>query len=242
MNAPQAEELAEVERQTGKIIAEAFMVRYHPQWDKVVEVIRGGRIGTVRAVQTAFSYSNSDVANIRNQREAGGGALYDIGCYAINISRLVFDAEPRRVASVCDRDPGTGCDRLTSAVLDFGVGQATFVVGTQHVRYQGVHVFGSKGHIEVEIPFNAPYDRACTIAVDEGAVMTPDSAIQQSSRERAELMAVPPANHYTAQGQAFSEAIRGGKAVRNDMQSAVANMRVVDAVFRAAESGRWESV
>jgi predicted dehydrogenase len=242
MSAAEAEQLAEVQRQTGKIVAEAFMVRYHPQWDKVVELIRGGRIGDVRAVQIAFSYSNSDVANIRNQKDAGGGALYDIGCYAINIARLVFEAEPRRVASVCDRDPGTGCDRLTSAILDFDGGQATFVVGTQHVRHQGVHLFGSKGHVEVEIPFNAPHDRPCTISVDEGPTTSSDFTIQQTSADRAEHLAIPPANHYTVQGQAFSEAIRGGKPVRNDMRSAVANMRVIDAVFRAAESGRWESV
>jgi predicted dehydrogenase len=242
MTAAEAEELAEVQQQTGKIIAEAFMIRYHPQWDKVVDLIRGGRIGEVRAVQVAFSYSNSDVANIRNQKDAGGGALLDVGCYAINVARLVFSAEPRRVASVCERDPQSGCDRLTSAILDFGGGQATFVVGTQHVRHQGVHVFGTQGHIDVEIPFNAPHDRPCKVSVDEGLAATPDFTVAQTSAEMAELLALPAANHYTAQWQAFSAAVRGGAPVRNDMRSAVANMRVIDAIFRAAESQRWEAV
>jgi predicted dehydrogenase len=242
LNAAQAQELAEVQRETGKIIAEAFMVRHHPQWDKVVALIGDGRIGAVRAVQIAFSYNNGDPGNIRNQQDAGGGALLDIGCYAINIARLVFASEPRRVTGVCDRDPASGCDRLTSAILDFGGGQATFTVGTQHVRYQAVHIFGTKGHLEVEIPFNAPHDRPCRLLVDEGAATTPDFTIKQTATQCAEVLAIPPANHYALQWQAFSAAIRGGPPVRNDMQGAVANMRVIDAVFRAAESQRWEPV
>jgi predicted dehydrogenase len=242
MNAAEAEELAKVQKETGKLIAEAFMVRYHPQWDKVVELIASGRIGKVRAVQTAFSYSNSDLDNIRNQKDVGGGALYDIGGYAINTARLIFGTEPQRAVGICDWDPESKCDRLTSAILDFGVGQATFVVGTQHVPYQRVHVFGTKGHIEVEIPFNAPYDRPCKIHVDEGFEGAPNFTVAKSSDDRRETLSIPAANHYTIQWQQFSEAIRSGKPVHNDMQSAVANMRVIDAVFRSAESQRWEEV
>jgi predicted dehydrogenase len=242
MNAAEAEELAKVQRETGKLVAEAFMVRYHPQWDAVVELIQSGRIGKVRAVQTAFSYTNTDLDNIRNQKDVGGGALYDIGGYAINTARLIFGTEPQRVTGVCERDPNSGCDSLTSALLDFGVGQASFVVGTQHVPYQRVHVYGTLGHIEVEIPFNAPYDRPCKVYVDDGFVGGPDFTVKQSSDERRQLLALPAANQYTRQWQAFSEAIRSGRPIHNDIQSAVANMRVIDAIFRSAESQRWESV
>jgi predicted dehydrogenase len=242
MNADEAEELAKVQRETGKLVAEAYMVRYHPQWDAVVELIQSGRIGKVRAVQTAFSYTNTDLGNIRNQKDVGGGALYDIGGYAINTARLIFGSEPQRVAGVCERDPNSGCDALTSALLDFGNGQASFVVGTQHVPYQRVHVYGTKGHIEVEIPFNAPYDRPCKVYVDEGFEGGPDFTVKQSSDERRELLPLPAANQYTRQWQAFSEAIRDGRPIHNDIQSAVANMRVIDAIFRAAESQRWERV
>ena len=242
MNAGEAEELAKAQRETGKLIAEAFMVRYHPQWQLVTELVQSGRIGKVRAVQTAFSYSNTDLDNIRNQTDAGGGALYDIGGYAINIARLVFAAEPVRAIGVCERDPQSGCDTLTSAILDFGSGQATFVVGTQHVPYQRVHIFGTKGHIEVEIPFNAPHDRGCKIYVDAGSVGAPDFTVAQTSDDRAELLTTPAANQYTLQWQSFSEAIRQGKSVRNDMQSAVANMQVIDAIFRSLQSQAWERV
>jgi predicted dehydrogenase len=242
LSAIEAEELAQVQRETGKLIAEAFMVRFHPQWQLVTQLIQSGRIGKVRAVQTAFSYSNTDLDNIRNQKEVGGGALYDIGGYAINTARLVFGAEPVRAIGVCERDAQSGCDSLTSAILDFGSGQATFVVGTQHVPYQRVHIFGTKGHIEVEIPFNAPYNRPCKVYVDDGFVGSPDFTAEQSSDDRRETLLIPPANHYTIQGQLFSEAIRGGKPVRNDMSSAIANIKVIDAVFRSAKSQSWENV
>jgi predicted dehydrogenase len=242
LTAAEAAELAQVQQETGKIIAEAFMVRYHPQWEAVVELVKSGRIGEVRAVQTAFSYTNKDLENIRNQKDVGGGAMYDIGGYAINTARLVFGTEPKRAVGVCDLDPDSGCDRLSSAILDFGRGQATFVVGTQHVPYQRVHVFGTKGHIEVEIPFNAPSSRPCKVYLDEGFVGAPDFTVAESSDDRRELVPVPLANHYTLQGQLFSEAVRGGKPVRNDLQSAVANMKVIDALFRSSTSGRWEAV
>ena len=242
MSAAQAGELAQVARETGKLVAEGFMVRHHPQWQLVVDLIKSGRIGEVRAVQTAFSYSNTDLENIRNQKASGGGALYDIGGYAINTARLIFGAEPERVVGVCRRDPKSGCDSLTSAILDFGVGQASFVVGTQHVPYQRVHILGTNGHLDVEIPFNAPHDRPCKVYVDDGFVGAPDFTVQHSNDDRRELLTIAAANHYTLQWQAFSAAIRNGTPIANDMQSAVANMRVIDALFRAAQSGRWESV
>jgi len=242
LSAPEAEELAKVQRETGKLIAEAFMVRYHPQWQLVAEVIQSGRIGAVRAVQTAFSYTNTDLGNIRNQKEAGGGSLYDIGSYAINTARLAFAAEPQRVVGVCVRDPKSGCDALTSAILDFGTGQANFVVGTQHVPYQRAHVFGTKGHLEVEIPFNAPHDRPCKVYVDDGFVGAPDFTVKQSSDDARGLLPLLAANQYTRQAQAFSEGVRNGTRIENDIHSAVANMRVIDAIFRSAESQRWEQV
>jgi predicted dehydrogenase len=242
LSAADAQELADVARDTGKLVAEAFMVRYHPQWHEARELIESGQLGAVRAVQTAFSYSNSDLDNIRNQRDAGGGALYDIGCYAINVARLLFGSEPLRAVGMCERDARSGCDRLASAILDFGAGQASFVVGTQHVPYQRVHVFGTKGHLELEIPFNAPSTRPCKLRLDEGFEGAPDFSVARDSAERARTIELPPANHYTLQWQAISQAIRSGGPVLNDMASAVANMRVLDAVLRSCESQRWEAV
>lgn len=242
LNAAEAEQLARVQRETGRLLAEGFMIHYHPQWELVSSLIQSGRIGQPRAVQTAFSYSNHDLANIRNQKNAGGGALLDIGVYAITTARLVFGTEPLRVVATLDVDEATGCDRLTSALLDFGSGQASFVVGTQHVPYQRVHIFGTRGHIEVPIPFNAPYERGCEVYVDEGFVGAPDFTVAVNSDERREVHTLAPANHYTLQWQAFSAAIRNGGTLPLDIQSSIRNMRVVDALFRSGNSKRWEDV
>jgi predicted dehydrogenase len=236
----EAEQLADAQRQAGRLVADGFMVRYHPQWRAAMELIRSGRIGEVRAVQTAFSYANADLDNIRNQKQSGGGALYDIGCYAVNTARLAFGAEPQRVVAVSALDPRSGCDRLSSAILDFGSGQASFVVGTQHVPYQRVHVFGTRGHLELEIPFNAPHDRPCRIFVDDGFDGAPDFTVRESSDDRAELVPLPAADHYQLQWQAFSRAVRYGEPFENDIQDALANTRVIDALQRSAVSGAWE--
>lgn len=242
LDASDAARLAAAQRETGKLVAEGFMVHHHPQWELVTSLVKAGRVGQPRAVQTAFSYANHDLENIRNQKQAGGGALLDIGVYAITTARLVFGVEPLRVAATSDVDPASGCDRLTSALLDFGVGQASFVVGTQHVAYQRVHVFGTRGHIEVPIPFNAPYERPCKVYVDDGFAGAPNFTVAQDSDERREVHTLPAVNHYTRQWQAFSEAVRTGGAVRCDMAAALANMRVVDAIARAASSRQWEEV
>src|SRR5437868_2852968 len=135
------------------------MVRAHPQWTATRELIKSGRIGELRAITGFFSYFNRDPANIRNQLEAGGGALMDIGCYPITIARFIFDREPRRCLGLIERDPELKIDRLTSAILDFDQGQATFTCSTQLVPYQRMQFFCTRGRIEVEIPFNAPADR-----------------------------------------------------------------------------------
>ena len=148
-------------------IAEAFMVRHHPQWQRVRELLRSGRIGTPRAVQAVFSYFNDNPADIRNQPDIGGGALYDIGCYAIVAARHFFEAEPLRAVALVDRDPQLGIDRLTSGLLDFGAGrQLSFTVSMQCRSHQRVTVLGTQGRIELAIPFNAPQG-ASQIRIDD---------------------------------------------------------------------------
>jgi predicted dehydrogenase len=237
LNVAQTQALLAVQRRTKVCIAEAYMVCHHPQWEKVMEIVHSGRVGKVRAVQTAFSYSNADPMNIRNQKELGGGATYDIGGYAIYTARLILGAEPLRAAAVSEFDPQSGCDRLTSALLDFGHAQASFVVGTQHVPYQRVQIFGTAGHLEVEIPFNAPNSEPCRLYLNGGRVMSAND-----SSGLAELVEVPVADQYTIQGDAFARAVRTGHTPRNDIAAALANMQAMEAVLRAAQSGAWEAV
>ena len=216
-----------------RLLMEAFMVRFHPQWQRAREIVRAGTIGDVRAVQVFFSYFNADPANIRNKADIGGGALYDIGCYAIVAARYLFEAEPQRVIALIDRDPALGTDRTTSGLLDFGASRRLdFTVSTQALRYQRLHIVGTTGRIEVLIPFNAPQGEATKILVDT------DGALDGSA-VRTET--VPPSDQYTLQGDAFSRAVRGEIALPYGLDDAVQNMRIVDALMRSESSGRWET-
>ncbi|HZU28829.1 MAG TPA: Gfo/Idh/MocA family oxidoreductase [Bryobacteraceae bacterium] len=215
---------------TGVKIGEAFMVRTHPQWLRARELVRSGGIGALRAIMTGFSYFNDDPANIRNQADIGGGGLMDIGCYPIQISRFLFEEEPRRVAALMERDPGMEVDRLTSAILEFPSGQALFTCGTQLVPWQRVQILGTRGRIEVEIPFNAPPNQPCRIFIDDGSDLF-------GAGIRVEEF--PVVNQYTIQADAFSRAIRGHGEVPTPLEDSLRNMAVIDAIFRATGSGQW---
>jgi predicted dehydrogenase len=233
LTAAEAETLLEVHRETGRIIAEAFMIRSHPQWRQARTWVESGRIGDLVSVQTVFSYFNRDATNIRNQKASGGGALYDIGCYAVNTARYLFGREPRRATGFIERDREFGTDCLTSGLLDFGPGHLAFSCSTQAVRHQRVNVYGTTGRIELEIPFNAPAARPCKIFVDDGSTLDGSSA---------SATVFPVVDQYSLQSEAFSRAVRTGGPVDNSIEDAVAGMRVIDALFRSADSGRWEPI
>jgi predicted dehydrogenase len=233
LTAAEAATLIEVRDRSGVLMQEAFMVRHHPQWLRVRELVREGRIGDLRAIQGFFSYNNTNPENIRNKADIGGGGIYDIGCYPIVGSRYLFGNEPLRVVSLIERDPVMKIDRLASALLEFPNGYAQFTCSTQLVPYQRIQFFGTAGRLEIEIPFNAPPDKGCRIFVDDGSALGDVSA-------RAESFDV--VDQYTLQGDAFSEAIRTGKPLEFPLEDAVKNMRVIDAVFRSAASGGWVSV
>ena len=226
-----ARELVAARDRTRVKIQEAFMVRTHPQWLAALEVARSGRLGHVRAIQGIFSYSNLDPENIRNILEFGGGGLMDIGCYPITTSRFIFDEEPRRVLGLVERDPAMKIDRLASAILDFPSGQAIFTCSTQLVAYQRLHIYGTDGRVEIEIPFNAPPDRPCRIFIDDGSDLFGGGI---------EIRELPTCDQYTIQGDLFSRAVREDSEVPIPLEDAVNNMAVIEAIFRSAETGRWE--
>jgi predicted dehydrogenase len=225
-------ELIAARDRTGVRIGEAFMVRSHPQWRRARELAQSGAIGELRAVLAAFSYFNRDPANIRNIADVGGGGLMDIGCYPIQISRFLFGREPSRVCGLFERDPEMKVDRLTSGMLDFGSGQAVFTCSTQMVPYQRVQILGTKGRVDVEIPFNAPPDQACRIFVDDGADLAGASARPES---------FPACDQYTLQGDEFSRAVREGGDVPTPLEDSIRNMAVIEGMFRSEGSGRWEA-
>ena len=229
----EARTLLDVRARTGVKISEAFMIRSARQWLRVRELIREGRIGQLRAVNAHFSYFNVDPANIRNHAEMGGGGIYDIGCYCIQSARFAFDQEPKRVVALVERDPQMRTDRLASAILDFPAGQAIFTCSTQMIPYQRVHFLGTRGRIEIEIPYNAPNDRPTRLFIDS----TGDLAYGGIATET-----FPTADQYTLQGDAFARAIFDNTELPVPLEDSIANMAVIEAIFRSGDSGHWEPV
>jgi len=233
MSVAECRSLMRVRDETGVKIGEAFMVRTHPQWLRARELAHSGEIGELRAIVAAFSYFNRDPGNIRNVREYGGGGLMDIGCYPIHISRFLFGEEPASISTVMDHDPEMGIDRLASAILEFPSGHCIFTCSTQLVPYQRVQILGTKGRVEVEIPFNAPADRPCRLSVDNGADVF-------GSEVHTEEFAI--CDQYTIQGDAFSRAIREDRAVPTPLEDSLLNMAVIDAAFESARTRSEASV
>jgi predicted dehydrogenase len=227
----EAESLLAIRSRTGVKIGEAFMIRSFPQWLRLRELLKQGRIGDPRSIVGVFSYFNIDPANIRNQVASGGGALMDIGCYLIHASRYAFANEPTRVVALIDRDPQMHTDRLTSAILDFSAGQSIFTCSTQLVPYQRVHFLGTRGRIEIEIPFNAPMNRPTRLFVDDGGDLSGKTITTET---------FPVCDQYTLQGDAFSKAVLENTEVPVPLEDAIGNMAVIEAIFRSASSGEWE--
>jgi predicted dehydrogenase len=233
LSVAEAKTLLPVRDRMGVKIGEAFMVKTHPQWLRTRELIRSGKIGELKAIMGAFSYFNRDATNVRNVVEWGGGGMMDIGCYPIVTSRFIWGEEPTRVSGLIERDPEFKTDRLASAILDFPSGQTTFVCSTQMVPYQRMQFLGTKGRIEIEIPFNAPPDRETRIFIDDGKDVFGNGITIET---------LPICDQYTIQGDAFSRAIREGGEVPSPLEDAIKNMALIEAVFRSAQSGRWEEV
>ncbi len=230
MNAAEAARLRAID---GNVpVMEGFMVRFHPQWLWAREQVRAGSLGELRSIQTFFSFNNVDPDNIRNKPETGGGAVLDIGCYPTVISRFLFEAEPQRVFAQIERDPAFGTDRLATAILDFGGGRRSdFTVSTQVTPFQRVQVVGTKARLEIEIPFNAPQGEETRIYVDDGSVLG------DAGRE---LHTLPAADQYAEQCDAFARVVLGETELPYGIEDAIQMMRILDAVFRSADSGRWE--
>jgi predicted dehydrogenase len=204
---------------------EAFMYRFHPQWQYAKKLVTDGVIGELRSIQSSFSYYNVDPTNIRNQKDAGGGCMMDIGCYCISLSRFIYEKEPQAVLGIVEFDETLQTDRLASGILDFGNGVSTFTCSTQLVPYQRVNILGTLARIEIEIPFNAPPDKTTKIWVD--------------SKNGREEVSFPPIDQYTIQGDLFSKAILYDTNVPTDLEDAVHNMKVIEAIFESSEQAAW---
>lgn len=226
MSTAEARTLLETSKRYPRLKAmEAFMYRFHPQWQRAQQIVNTGKIGELRTIQSFFSYFLLDPKNIRNIADIGGGGLMDIGCYNISLSRFIFGREPSRVCGIVEYDPQFKTDRLASGILDFGSGTATFTYSTQLVPYQRVNIFGTEGRVEIEIPFNAPPDRPCKLWLQRG------SAVEEIVLETV--------NQYMLQGDAFSRAIIDNTPSPTPLEDAVANMKVMGDILESSKHATW---
>jgi predicted dehydrogenase len=229
LNGDDAAEAAEYCDKKGVLLMEAFMYRFHPQWVRAGEIIKSGELGKVVATGGAFSYNNRDPHTIRNIAGAGGGALLDIGCYTVSSSRFLMDAPVERVAAAIHRDPVFKTDILDSALLDYGEGRtAAFTIGTQHFPYQRIHAFGTGGVLSIEVPYNMYGDVPGRITVTVG----------QGRR----IIETCIADQYLLEFEGFAGAVINKTPAPTPVSDAVANLAVLDALFAAGASGRWEKV
>jgi predicted dehydrogenase len=229
MSSTEAQELLEVSKKYPNLkVMEAFMYRFHPQWQKAKRLVDDGSIGKPRTIHSFFSYFNINENNVRNQADIGGGGMMDIGCYNISLSRFIFESEPERVFGIVEYDPAFRTDRIVSGILEFAGGTSSFTCSTQLSPYQRVNIFGTEGRVEIEIPFNAPPDRPCRIWHQRGSEI--------------EEIVFDICDQYTIEGNLFSQAVINDTPVPTPLEDAVANMRVIEAVFESGRSGQFQFI
>lgn len=232
LSAAEAEKLRECP--SDRIVLEAFMIRFHPQWLRARDLIRSGELGEVRAINAVFTYFNDDPANVRNQADIGGGGIMDIGCYPVTAGRFLFECEPKRVVSLVERDEQFGTDRLASVLMDFGNGrQLSFLCSTQATPEQSVQVLGTKAKLSLAIPFNAPANERTALTVDIGPPL-------DGSLARREIM--PACDQYTEQAEAFALAVLGEQTLPWSIEDAISSMKVLDAIVASEKAGGWVTV
>lgn len=203
-------------------VMEAFMYRFHPQWSAIKRLIAERRIGRLKAVDTHFSYMNRDPANIRNAYPltAGGGVLYDIGCYGISVARLLYGEEAESTTSSMEMDETGTVDVLTAAVMKFPSGVGTFTCSSRAERYQHVRIVGEKGIINVPWPFNPEAGVPASFTVTDA--------------QGSEQISVPISNQYRFQFEAFADAILSDTPPVISLEDSLANLRTIEAIIESA--------
>jgi len=222
--------IVKISHEKGLKVAEAFMVKTHPQWIRTKELINEGKIGKLKNIQGFFSYYHDDLENIRYKYKKGGGAMWDIGCYPVFTSRFIFGEEPLRVIALMEYEKQTGVDILASAIMEFFSGQASFSIGTQLAPHQKMQFFGTEKMLEIKIPFNAPPDEDIEIHLTAGDLFAKD----------LEIIKIPAIDQYTIQADEFSKAILNNTDVAVSLDNSLKNTAVMEALFKSAKSGKWE--
>lgn len=238
ISAEQVVQLCAERDRSGKHIEEGFAFRNHPQWTRLDEILAAGTIGEVRAVHITLAKQFLDPADVRNDPAAGGGALYDLGSYAVSACNLVFKRPPGRVVAALDHDPAFGIDRLSSALLDYGGRHAAFTVGTQAGSnawgtHQQFSVLGSQGWLRMNFAFAHARPTACQLEVgDASSVGSFPTA----------TYTFEPVNHYLLQVERFSRLLLGDKVPSWPIEDALDTLRTIEALFASGRQGGWQTL
>lgn len=226
LNSEDVEKLIRVAQQHPHLkVMEAFMYRFHPQWQTAKELVRTGVLGQVRSIHSHFAYNSQELENIRNIPEWGGGALMDIGCYCISLARFIYDEEPLRVIGQITPHAGFDVDCFVSGILEFADGNATFTASTKSEAEQYVEIHGEQGSILIPLPFNPIADTITHIILKRDGV--------------AQEIVQTPSDHYRNMADAYTESIISNTAIPTPLRDALANMKIIDAIFTSANDGRW---
>jgi predicted dehydrogenase len=206
-------------------VMEAFMYQFHPLWIQVQNIIRTNQIGAIQYIHTSFAYNNPNEKNIRNIKEFGGGALMDIGCYAVSVPRFLLQKEPQKVVSIMKEHPVFKTDMLSSAILDFGNTVSTFTVSTASENNQSVEIIGNAGRISIPSPFNTYVDTPSQITI----------STQQGTR----VIDFPVCDQYGLMFESFSKAILENSNVPIPIDDSLRNLKVLDAIITSSKTKNW---
>lgn len=209
-------------------IMEAFMYRFHPQWQAAKQQIIAGRIGKINSIEAIFTYHNVDATNVRNMPGIGGGGLMDIGCYCISVARYLLDKEPLRVMGKLTFDEQFQTDKHANALLDFGDVRTSIYCSTQSEPSQRVYVSGDKGSLTIEVPFNPPTNGEIRLMWQQDNIIS--------------IQPITACDHYVEQVDALAQAIIHNQPTPTPLSDALANMKVIEAIFTSHKEDNWVTI
>jgi predicted dehydrogenase len=228
LTAAQAQEVARYGADCGVLVMEAFMYRFHPAWQTVRHLISDDAIGRVTDVAVWFSFRSTRPTDYRHDATSGGGALYDVGCYATDAIRTLLGDEPTQVLASARVDAEIGVDLTFSGILDYGEATATFTCSMEQEPQHSVVIHGTGGWISIADPFNCPADFETEITIGTGGDHHPHAST-------VERIKVPAGNQYGLQATALVDAIAAGKPAPVPIEGSIANLRLIERLFAAAD-------
>lgn len=223
LDAAECEEMAAAARDAGVKLMEAFMYRFHPRTERVVEMLRSGQVGRVQAIRSAFTFRLRSTDDIRLDADLGGGALMDVGCYCVNVSRTLTGEEPESVQAVA-RWSEREVDDFLVGMLRFPSGVvAHFDCALTLERSEAYEVAGTDGSLRVEAAFLPGTDDV--------------EIVEARGREGTVRHTVGGADEYRLMVEHFADCVLQDREPRYPPAEAAANMRTIEALFRSARAG-----